>query len=122
MTFKGKHKIELGDSGEDLASRYLAKKGFKIIQRKFRCFLGEIDLIALDGDCLVFIEVKTRKESDIDPLESITRKKQKKLYKIAEVYLNKTKDDLDVRFDVVGIEADKNGTKIEHIENAFSFM
>ena len=74
----------LGNRGERLAARYLRRQGFKIFSRQYSNRLGEIDLIALDGDCLVFVEVKTRRSQEAgDPVEAVTLGKQKQLTKLA---------------------------------------
>lgn len=76
-----------GIKGEDLAVTFLHKKGYKIIHRNFRAKGGEIDIIAIDGDTLVFIEVKTRSTNEFgSPLEAITYRKMKSLIKTAQFY------------------------------------
>lgn len=123
MTLKQK---KLGAKGEEIATRYLKKKGYRIIERNYRVRLGEIDIIAEHGGELVFIEVKTR--SDIlfgSPFESITAQKQQQLSKVALDYINKTQcHDHPARFDVVGIEfregrSTNRDVKIELLQNAF---
>lgn len=112
------HKRTTGDLGEELAKRYLSKKGYKIIERNYRCVLGEVDIIAMKDDILVFVEVKTRKSTDYAPEDSVTAKKRSKLLTIAKYYQLKLKRDLDIRFDVLGITlADK--PEFLHIEGAF---
>ena len=115
----GSNKKELGDLGEDIAARYLRDKGYRILGSKFRCPLGEIDLIAKTGKVLVFIEVRTRKSGYIDPEDTVTLKKQKKLSTLAKYYMERFNIEADVRFDVVGISFEKNDCKIEHLESAF---
>lgn len=119
-------KNELGVKGENLAVRYLKKRGYRIIERNYRIKLGEIDIIAEQGDNLVFIEVKTRSGSSFgSPLESITVQKQKQLSKVALEYICKKKcHQLPARFDVVGIQFQKGGKSygnaaIELLQNAF---
>lgn len=112
----------LGKVGEELAVNYLKKKGYCIIERNFKCPLGEIDIIAEKRGCLIFIEVKTRKrKSEILPEDSVDSKKQKKLKKVAELYINNyCKGDKEFRFDIVSIilEKDKEAI-IKLIEDAF---
>lgn len=112
----------LGKIGEDIAEELLRSKGYKIIKRNFRFGKGEIDIIAKDGDCLVFVEVKSRKNLDFgEPEYSITKSKQKQLKKIAEAYfyINGIDEQL-CRFDVITIVGEKREEmKINHIENAF---
>jgi putative endonuclease len=114
---------ETGDHGEKLAENFLARKGYKIIRRKYVCFLGEIDLIAEKDKSLVFIEVKTRKSLNFDPLDSITAKKRQKLADIARYFEQKLKKPRPIWFDVVCIKESAQGdADIEHIENAFSLI
>ncbi|MFC1845048.1 YraN family protein [Thermodesulfobacteriota bacterium] len=119
-------KNELGAKGEDLAIRYLKKRGYRIIERNYRVKLGEIDIIAEHGDDLVFIEVKTRSDTSFgSPFESITKQKQKKLSKVALEYIGKKKcHQSPARFDVVGIQFQKGSKSfrdatIELLQNAF---
>jgi len=113
---------ELGKRGEKLAESYLKKKKYRILERGFKAFGGEIDLIALDKDTLVFVEVKTRKGLEFGyPQEAVTVQKQKQLQKIAQGYMVKKKlEDINCRFDVIGILFSSTGEySIFHIENAF---
>ena len=112
-------RILLGRKGEGLASKYLRKNGFRIIEANFSCHLGEIDLIAREKSELVFIEVRSLKSTIFDPLDSITARKQAKLKKLAEFYTAKNDLEIDIRFDVIGINFTDNGHKITHIKNAF---
>ena len=108
-----------GDDKERLAEAYLASKGFTLIERNFLCKAGEIDIIMLDGEYLVFIEVRYRKNKDFGgALASITPSKQRKLRRAAELYLLKNFSNTppNCRFDAVGIEGDD---EIEWIKNAF---
>lgn len=111
-----------GKTGEDLAERILIEAGFKIIKRNFRFGKGEIDIVAMDGNCLVFVEVKYRRNLDFgEPEYSITKPKIRQLKRIAEAYyyINKIEDQ-ECRFDVITIlGALKNNPKINHIKNAF---
>ncbi|WP_027363531.1 YraN family protein [Desulfotruncus alcoholivorax] len=110
----------LGIQGEDLAAQYLQKKGLVILERNFRCRLGEIDIIARHGDCIVFIEVKTRSSDKFGlAQESVTRQKIYKLRRLAQAYLaQRSFSGLNVRFDVVAVNSARE-TKVTHIENAF---
>lgn len=109
--------IALGIYGEKLALKYLKKQKYKILEKNFRCALGEIDIVAKDGEFLVFIEVKTRSSNAFgEPMEAVDFYKQRKLSKLA-VYYQKLKRKLDVpvRFDVVDIV----GEQITLIKSAF---
>lgn len=116
---KGKalNKREVGTQKELQAMHYLEKQGMKILQRNFRCHMGEIDLIAQDGACIVFVEVKYRTSSRYgSPFEAVNARKQTTIRKVAQYYLLGRKQlDCPVRFDVVGI----CGNELEHIKNAF---
>ena len=113
---------ELGKAGEEIALKFLKEKGFEIIEQNYRYGHGEIDIIAKDGEIIVFIEVKTRKNLEFGPPEmSVTKNKQRQIRKIAGAYLlEKNIKDVDCRLDVVAILLNKNlPPEINHIENAF---
>jgi len=114
-------RIELGKKGEELASGFLKKLRYKILEKNFRCKFGEIDIIALQGKTLVFVEVKTRSSLEYgSPQTSVTPKKRDQLTKVAFFYLQKNRlFDRDARFDVVAIEFDSGKKRIELIRNAF---
>ena len=113
---------ETGIYGEKLARDFLIDKGYCVLETNYRCSHGEIDIIAGDKDCLVFVEVRTKKSSIFGtPEESITPKKMEKLRATASHYLQCHESPLpEWRIDVVGIELDKKGrlSRIEHIEHA----
>lgn len=113
----------LGDKGERQAARFLRRKGYKILARQCSSRLGEIDLIARDGEAIVFVEVKTRRSDSAGrPFEAVTPAKQKKLTNLALAYL-KRRGLLErrARFDVVTVlwPTDKRQPEIEHYQNAF---
>ena len=113
---------ELGKRGEEIAQKYLRRKKYKIITKRFRLHRGEIDVIASDRGTLVFIEVKTRSPGALGlPEESVNAKKQHQIRKIAEAYLALNKiEDVACRFDVISLVFDERGTySISHIKNAF---
>lgn len=112
----------LGKSGEEVALRYLKNKKYKIVEKGFRLFRGEIDIIAYDKKTLVFIEVKTRTRSDFGlPEESVTPSKQRQIRKIAQGYIDFHKiRDSGCRFDVIALlKTDKGAYSLRHIKNAF---
>ena len=113
---------EKANEGEDLAAVFLQRKGFTIIERNYYFGHGELDMIARDGDVLVFVEVKTRKSASYGPAEySITHGKQKQLYHIAQGYMFERKiDNVPCRFDVVIVEFERGKPVFKHYENAFS--
>lgn len=101
--------LALGKYGEDLAARYLRERGMRILERNWRCAEGEIDLVALDGDCLVVCEVKTRRGTGVgDPLEAVTWEKARRLRHLAAAYLRSRPGAVPlVRIDVIGVLAER---------------
>jgi putative endonuclease len=113
----------LGDRGERTAARYLRRQGFKILARQYSNRFGEVDLIALDGDWVVFVEVKTRQNAAAGlPVEAVTPEKQSRLTRAALAFL-KARGLLEARarFDVVAVmwPANSKRPEIEHYRNAF---
>ena len=110
----------LGERGERAAARHLKRQGMRILLRGFRTEQGEIDLIARDGDTLVFVEVKARRQGI--PAEAVTLEKQRRLTNVAFQFMRRY-DVLEVRsrFDVVAIvwPDDRAPPRIEHFRNAF---
>jgi putative endonuclease len=113
---------KLGRSGEEAAVAYLKKKKFKVVCQRFRFHKGEIDIIARDGDTLVFIEVKTRRSRAFGPPEeAVTSVKQDQIRRLAEAYLAvNSLADVPCRFDVLSLVRDEEeGFRVRHIKNAF---
>lgn len=113
---------ETGRIGEDLATEYLQKQGYEIIQKNFECRQGEIDIIAKDKKELVFIEVKTRASVLYGlPKEAVDNTKKKHIYQAAEFYLYcKHLENEPVRIDVIEVYKKKNEYKINHIKQAIT--
>jgi len=113
---------EVGKLGEKAAQKFLKKRGYRIRETGFRCRHGEIDIIAKQKDCLVFVEVRTKSNLDFGtPEESITQAKRKKLIASALTYTTAHQDIPSLwRIDVVAVELDDRGRakRIELIENA----
>tara|TARA_B100000902_G_C27273165_1_gene897403 strand:- start:1352 stop:1714 length:363 start_codon:yes stop_codon:yes gene_type:complete len=111
---------ELGIQGEQLVTEHLMARGYKIRDRNWRFGKDEIDIITIDGDEILFVEVKTR-NSDFfgNPAEAVTRSKQAQLIKAANAYVEKHDLDLEVRFDVIGIIFNQEEQKMDRIEGAF---
>jgi len=110
-----------GKEGESAAAEHLLSSGIKILERNFRCPLGEIDLVARDGKTIVFVEVRARQVDGIcSPEESITIHKRRRLTRAALWYLKQRRllDSL-ARFDVVAIRWDGEKPEINWIVNAF---
>ena len=113
----------LGIFGENLASDYLEKSGFKILERNYWCPLGEIDIVAKEHKTLVFVEVKTRKsDRHGSPLEAIGVQKQRQVLRAVKYYLKEKRFNYGpLRIDVVGVltGGSSDDTQIKHIRNAF---
>jgi putative endonuclease len=112
----------LGRAGEEIACEYLLKKGYVIVARRFRMFRGEIDIIARDGETLVFVEVKARADvSHGRPEESVTPGKQRQIRRIAQGYLLKEPwAGVACRFDVISILLrGAEDCRLEHFVDAF---
>jgi putative endonuclease len=112
---------QFGKKGESIAVKQLRKNGYKILERNFRTKLGEIDIIAKDGDVIVFIEVKARQTTCYgSPKHAITWTKQNKISKTALLYLKSTNQlNKRARFDVVTIHPQEDKQHIDIIKNAF---
>ncbi len=123
MTRRGSHH-DTGLMGEQIAAEYLEKKGYGILNRRYRCRNGEIDLVAGHGTCIVFVEVKTvhsRPGEDVafgEPEERIPARKQEALRRCAEHYLWKYEiTDRDCRFDLITVRLSDAEPEIGHLEN-----
>ena len=114
-------KKALGKRGEDLALRFLKKKGYKIVERNYICKMGEMDIIAQEKDTLVFVEVKTRTSTAFGPPQlAVNSAKQMQLSKVALNFLKEKRlEDIKARFDVVAIVLRPSGEEIELIKDAF---
>lgn len=108
----------VGKMGENVATEYLIKNGYKIIERNFYCKTGEIDIIALKDKYLVFIEVKTRTNTNYGtPSEAVTKKKLLKLYRTARFYVyTRNLKNQYIRFDAIEVYINNVGYKINHIK------
>lgn len=118
-----KQRLTLGAWGEDRAAEFLLARGFKILERNYRCALGEVDIIACDRKSLIFVEVKTRSSSAFGlPQESVGVRKQQQLIRVAQWYLKAPGTlRLNPRFDVVAILVRTGqAPEVTHITNAFS--
>ncbi len=117
-------RLGLGRRGEALAARRLEAEGYRILARNYRSQAGEVDLVAQEGDCLVFVEVRTR-NGDLygTPEESVTARKQARLMRVAETYLSEHEIlDVDWRIDVVAIDMAPGGRvrRLDILRNAVS--
>lgn len=112
----------LGQRGEAAAARYLRRRGFRIVGRGVRSGMGELDLVAVDGRTVVFVEVKTRQTGDQGhPAEAVDRAKQRRLTVLATAYLQRHGLlNHSARFDVVAVTwPGGRRPQVEHIRNAF---
>ncbi|MBZ0303790.1 MAG: YraN family protein [Anaerolineae bacterium] len=113
-----------GRSGEQLAAAHLHQKGYEIVTTNWHCTRGEVDIIARDGDMLVFVEVKTRRSADTgDALVSMTPRKQQRLIAAAQTYM--ADHDLDTqtwRIDVVAVGLPYGAQPVvDHVEDALDW-
>lgn len=113
-----------GIAGEVLAARFLRDKGYRVISSNYRSRFGEIDIIAIDGPYIVFVEVKARSENAlIMPREAVTRDKQRKILRTAALYMRAYPSNLQPRFDVVEVWiADRDpmiALQIDHLISAY---
>jgi putative endonuclease len=118
----GDYKRKLGRRGEDIGAAYLERQGYVILERNWRCSLGELDIVAREGETLAFVEVRARRGDRLGtPEESITPAKQAKLVELAQTYLQETgQTDQDWRIDVLAVEVGGRGEvkRINLIRNA----
>lgn len=119
-------RLDIAKTGEALAVAHLKARGYKILARNYRAVRGEIDLVAQDGDCIVFVEVKTRRSLKFGlPQAAVTVQKQRQISKVALAYLQTHNlFDAPCRFDVIAIHLSPRFEllKLEQIENAFAFQ
>jgi putative endonuclease len=112
----------VGAYGERLAARYLTDAGLVILDRNWRCRHGEIDIVARDGDAVVFCEVKTRRGDAFgEPADAVVAAKVRRLRRLAAQWLSATgARPGEVRFDVVSVLPQRRGAaRVEHLRNAF---
>ena len=112
-----------GEQGEQMAARYLEDLGYVIVDRNYRKGHQEADIIALDHGELVFIEVKTRSnDAFFSPENAVNHQKRLNIIKVANGYAQKHQRKEPVRFDIVAIVLNDNGTEIKHIKDAYNVM
>lgn len=119
---KPKSKTELGAEAEQVVANYLTRHNCRILATNWRCRRGELDIICLDGDCLVFVEVKSvGKPTRWNPVERIDRRKRRRMSLAALDYLSRNEGKWDgVRFDaVIARRCGDAEWKIEHLKDAF---
>ena len=107
----------LARAGEDAAARFLERAGYRLLERNYRCRAGEVDLVTLDGDTLVFVEVKLR-HAPFDPLEAVDERKQRQVTRAAfDFLMRRGMLGRPARFDVVAVEA--RTLECTHVSDAF---
>ncbi len=111
MSERANARRSLGQWGEKVAALHLEAAGYAIVERNWRCRGGEIDLVARDGETVVFVEVKTRRGRDYGaPEEALTPRKAEKLLSLGQQYIvDHELDDVDWRIDLVAVELDERG-------------
>jgi putative endonuclease len=115
--------IATGELTENIAVAYLAKHKVTVLHRNFRCKLGEIDIVAQDQNCLVFAEVRFRKNDNYgNAAESVSSAKQQKIIRAAKFYLQTRAwaQNCNCRFDVIAMSNSRESPKIEWIKDAFN--
>ncbi len=113
-------KQQTGRLGENLAAEQLTARGYRVVARNYRHSHAEIDLIAWDGDILVFIEVKTRKNSDFGhPSGFLSAAQQKRISHAASHYMEEIDYDWEIRFDVIAVILEGPEPTVEHVEDAW---
>ena len=111
---------DVGREGEALAANFLQQKGYEIVDRNWRYGPKEIDIVARDGETMVFVEVKTRSTLAFElPQEAVTKKKMKNLVEAADAYMLQYNIELEGRFDIVGVLNGNPPKVIEHIVGAW---
>ncbi len=114
-------KTEIGKKGEEMAVAYLRKRGYRILATNWHYHHLELDIVAKDGDVLVFVEVKTRTSSYFgNPEEAVSDQKISRIINAAEAFIVEHDLDIDSRFDVMAILLPYNGRpQLEYFEDAF---
>ena len=113
--------LPLGRRGERAAEKYLRRNGHRIVARNFRAAGAEIDLVAMDGETLVFVEVKTRRSRIAGaPEEAVDERKQTRMRRAAEVFARRYREnEIEMRFDIAAVDASGKRLEIELLRNAF---
>ena len=114
-------RTRFGHRGEDLAVSHFKRDGYRVVDRNYRCPGGEIDLVAVKGDVLVFCEVKTRTDDRFgSPAEAVGRAKQARLRRLAAQWMAQHRPGpVDIRFDVVSVIVRNGHREVTHIPDAF---
>lgn len=116
---KKNNAYEFGEIAEELVAQEYLKRGYTIIERRYRMGKTEIDLIAQKEDRIILIEVKARSGNDEDALSAVTLDKRKRMVRAADSYIQRLSGWLEYRFDIATVTGDKNNNVIEIYEDAF---
>jgi putative endonuclease len=116
-------RAELGRQGEKIAAEHLKRQGYTLVGANWRSTQGEFDLIAREGEVLVFVEVRTRRSGIEAAFESINPRKRKILERMAYLYLSENELDSETawRIDVIGVTISQSKPVVEHIQDAFDW-
>ncbi len=111
---------ELGKKGEQAAATFMKSKGYKVLERNWRIYRHEIDIVAEDEEYIIFVEVKTRTTREWgNPEDFIGKGKIKRIVEAADLYLQDSDIDKPARFDIISAVWDGQSFEIEHIDDAF---
>lgn len=110
---------EIGKWGENLAEEYLIAQGYAITERNWRLGHFEIDIIAMKGNRIIFVEVKTRADKSIDPTEAIDEKKIRRTVRSANAYITSYNIPHEPQFDIIAISGTPEDFELRHIPDAF---
>ena len=115
---------EFGELGERIAERWLKRKGWRVVQRRFRSGHRDIDLVVEREGTVAFVEVKARKGLAFgDPIEAVNWSKRRELVRSASVWIDRHGRPMEsYRFDVVGVLVEGDRVRIRHVQNAFSLQ
>ncbi len=115
---------QFGNASEDLVTQYLIKQGFVILERNYKKFFGEIDIIARQSNVIAFIEVKARKKENF-MYQLVDTRKQHKIGMVARLFISTLADNYDkyvYRFDVALVSGDEGKQNITYIPNAYTIL
>lgn len=115
------HNQRMGVLGEQIAARWLTRKGWRIVYRRFRNGRRDIDIVVQRDSLVAFVEVKARSGAEFgDPVEAVDHRKQRELTKSAQVWIDRHgRAEESYRFDVVGVLVDGERVRVKHVEDAF---
>ncbi|MBI3268512.1 MAG: YraN family protein [Planctomycetes bacterium] len=112
---------ESGRQGEELAAAFLVRQGYRIVERNFRCKVGEIDIVAVEGRVVCFVEVKARAGAGFgDPIDAVDRGKQRRLIRAARLYATQKRlAGIGLRYDIVSVRLDATPPAVQLFRAAF---